>query len=247
MNYTYIASDRNFIRHVLNKFLQANDVIKWIYSSLTSPAFLNQTVSAIITGMYGFFQSPFRSAITIPGGVSNLLHTRITKARGRQIRGRWSQAYSNPGTPKMKHIIYTHRRESHRGLTMSQIKTHPRPRGIPPNASRNDFRNDARRRYRDTRSVGWAWRAAGRATAWSSTSEPTRRWLSSQVDIRGYRASPRSTHFEHLTVAWLTSKSVDPRSEHLSQSSISSHASARRIENARTLDDYLSACAQHYQ
>lgn len=75
---------------------------------------------------------------------------------------------------------------------------------------------------------------ARRGARWSRTSEPT------QADnyrlSRGHpelsRLDQRSTHFEHLTVAWLTSKSADPRSERPATLSITDLVSRIRYRSA---------------
>lgn len=88
----------------------------------------------------------------IPGGAPESASRKDNESEG-QVRVRWSRC-SNPGVPKIKHIVYRGE-EATRALTMNQIKMRSRPHGIPPNANRNDFRNDTWRRYPDAlRSVG---------------------------------------------------------------------------------------------
>jgi len=91
---------------------------------------------------------------------------------------------------------------------MSQIKMRSRPRGIPLNSNRNDFRKDTWRRYPDAHSVGWSWRAAGQRLIQNERTHTKMIIVSRGHPGISRPLRPRSTHFEHLTVAWLMSKSV---------------------------------------
>lgn len=148
-------------------------------------------------------------------------HARITKMRGRFVPGGHERVLIQGHTEDKAYCI--HARGSHTGLTMSQIKMRVHAHAefcLMPTVT--IFETTHGGNVLDVRStIGWSWRTAGRVS-WSRTSEPTQRdnyrLLCGHPGIS--RLDQRSTHFQHLTVAWLTSKSADPRSERLDTLSI---------------------------
>lgn len=146
-------------------------------------------------------------------------HARITKTKGFVPGGHERVLIQGHAEDKAYCI---HARGSHAGLTMSQIKMRVHAHAefclMPPVTI---FETTHGGNVLDARStIGWSWRTAGRVAA-SVDPEPTQR--DNYHLLRGHPGISRlerSTHFEHLTVAWLTSKSADPRSERLAPLSI---------------------------